>query len=343
MEICTLCSRKNGQARRKMTVVVITLNHDIHADAVIDCFSNREDIYRIDPTDKPPPLSFNSEDRVIEIDGSKISPEEVSGIYCRYAIECGCPPGAEDPVSRYRREEYLGSLCGLFLHVPQHRWINSPWSESVASGKVYPLTAAARLGIKVPRFIVTNNLVSLDQFLGKAKNGGYVIKPITDAAIAYQNGAFTDMPDFAAFDAPYTKTFIRSEVDDDSVDETPFLIQQKIEKVSEIRCVVIDDVVLATESDFHPGAEVDIRLQPNRQERLVNLPSQLNQKIISLNKFLHLRFCTLDFSVDQAGELWLTDVNPAGNWLWQEQQSGLGIAQGIASALCQKKHVSSFD
>ena len=40
---------------------------------------------------------------------------------------------------------------------------------------------------------------------------------------------------------------------------------------------------------------------------------------------------------------WLTDVNPAGNWLWQEQQSGLGIAQGIASALCQKKHVSSFD
>lgn len=316
-----------------MTVVVIALNHDIHADAVIDCFPDREVICRIDPTGAPPSMSFNSEDRVLGIDGGTINPEDISGIYCRYAIECGCSSGAEDPVSRYRREEYLGSICGLFLHVPQHRWINFPWSESIAAGKVYPLTAAARLGIKVPRFIVTNNLGSLDQFLGKANNCGYVIKSITDAAIAYQNGSFTDMPDFASFDAPYTKTFIRSEVTDDLVDETPFLVQQKIEKTSEIRCVVIDGVVLATESAFNSGAEVDIRLQPNRQERLTTLPIKLTERIVSLNKFMNLRFCTLDFSVDQSGELWLTDVNPAGNWLWQEQQLGLGIAKKIATAL----------
>lgn len=316
-----------------MTVVVIVLNHDIHADAVIDCFPNREIILRIDPTNAPPSMSFNGEDQVIDIDGGTMSPGEISGIYCRYAIECGCPSGAEDPVSRYRREEYLGSLCGLFLHVPQHRWINFPWSESIASGKIYPLTAATRFGIKVPRFIVSNNLVGLDQFLDKPESSGYVIKPITDAGIAFQNGSFTDIPDFASFDAPYTRAFIRSEVDDDSVDETPFLVQQKIEKVSEIRCVVMDDEVLATESVFHPGADVDIRLQPNRQERLVALPSQLTEKIISLIRFLNLRFCTLDFSVDSAGELWLTDVNPAGNWLWQEQQLDLGIPQKIATAL----------
>lgn len=316
-----------------MTVVVIALNHDIHADAVIDCFPNREIILRIDPTGAPPFMSFNSEDQVIDIDGGTMSPEEITGIYCRYAIECGHPSGAEDPVNRYRREEYVGSLCGLFLHVPKNKWVNFPWSESIASGKIYPLTAATRFGIKVPRFIVTNNLVGLDQFLGKPESSGYVIKSITDAAIAYQNGAFTDMPDFAAFDAPYTRTFIRSEVDDDSVDETPFLVQQKIEKVSEIRCVVMDDEVLATESDFHPGTDVDIRLQPNRQERLVTLSGQLTEKIISLMRFLNLRFCTLDFSVDSAGGLWLTDVNPAGNWLWQEQQLGLGIPQKIATAL----------
>lgn len=316
-----------------MTIIVIAFNHDIHVDAVIDCFPNREIICRIDPAGEPPPLSFDSKSRLIEINGVAITPDEISGIYCRYAIECGCASGAEDPVSRYRREEYLGSLCGLFLHIPQSKWINFPWSESIASGKIYPLTVAARFGINVPKFIMTNNLASLDKFLDKSECGGYVIKPITDAGIAFQNGSFTDMADFASFDAPYTRTFIRADVNDSAVDETPFLIQQKIEKKAEVRCVVIDDEVLATESDFNSGADVDIRLQPNRQERLVTLPAQLAEKIISLMRFLNLRFCTLDFSVDSTGELWLTDVNPAGNWLWQEQQLGLGIPQKIATAL----------
>lgn len=316
-----------------MTVVVIAFNHDIHADAVIDCFPNRSDICRIDPTFEAPALSFGSEDQVIHIDGDVINLAEISGVYCRYAIECGCPCGIEDPIDRYRMEEYLGSICGLFLHVPQRKWINFPWSESIASGKIYPLTVAVRLGIKVPEFIVTNNLGRLDKFLAKSQNSGHVIKPITDAAIAHQNGTFTDIPDFAPFDAPYTKVFIRSEVNDESVDETPFLVQRKIEKVSEIRCVVVDDAVLATEASFHFENGVDIRLQSNRLERLVSLPGQLTEKIISLNKSLNLRFSTLDFSVDRSGELWLTDVNPAGNWLWQEQQLDLGIAKRIAAAL----------
>lgn len=316
-----------------MTVIVIAFNHDIHADAVIDCFTNREIICRIDPVGEPPSLAFDSKNRMIEINGVEINPDEISGVYCRYAIECGCASGIEDPVSQYRRKEYLGSLCGIFLHVPQSKWINFPWSESIAAGKIYPLTAAARFGIKVPKFIVTNNLANLDKFIGQSGGSGYVIKPITDTAIAYQNGSFTDIPDFASFDAPYTRSFIREEVNDATVDDTPFLIQQKIEKILEVRCVVIDDEVLATLSDFHSGADVDIRLQPNRQERLFSLPSTLTERIISLMRFLNLRFCTLDFSVDSSGELWLTDVNPAGNWLWQEQQLGLGIPQKIAAAL----------
>lgn len=316
-----------------MTIVVIALNHDIHADSVIDCFPNRDVVFRIDPAGLPLRLSFDGDCRLIEINGIELDAERISGIYCRYAIECGCTSGTEDPVSRYQREEYLSCLCGLFLHVPHEKWINFPWSESIASGKIYPLTVASQLGIKVPRFVVTNNLSALDRFLEEGRYSGYVIKPISDASIAYQNGQFTDIPDFSPFDAPYTKTFIRSEVIDDQVDETPFLVQQKIDKLSEIRCIVIDREVLATKADFQRGSDVDIRLQPNRIEQITTLSGELIEKIAALRKHLNLRFATLDFSVDASGELWLTDVNPAGNWLWQEQQLKLGIAQKIASAL----------
>jgi hypothetical protein len=278
-------------------------------------------------------ISFDSESCTIETDDAEIKIDDISGIYCRYAIECGCSSRLEDPISRYKREEYLGSLSGVFLHVPQVKWINYPWSESIASGKIYPLTVAAKLGIQVPRFIVTNNLSQLDQFLARSKTSDYVIKPITDASIAFQGGKFTDAPDVASFDAPYTKTFIRSDVKEDQVDDTPFLIQQKIEKVTEIRCVVIDDEVLATESKFHHETDVDIRLQPNRQEKFFLLPDPLVGKIIKLRKMLNLRFATLDFSVDKTGTPWLTDINPAGNWLWQEQQLQLGIPKLIANAL----------
>jgi hypothetical protein len=179
----------------------------------------------------------------------------------------------------------------------------------------------------------TNNLQILDEFIGRSDTNAYVIKPISDAGIAYQNNVFTETPDFASFESPFTKIFKREEVTEGLVDETPFLIQQKIEKVSEIRCVVIDGKVLASESEFFLQKEVDIRLQSNRQEKPVTLPTSLSENLVRFTKALNLRFCSLDFCVDAYGNPWLTDVNPAGNWLWQEQQLHLGIARNLASAL----------
>jgi hypothetical protein len=66
---------------------------------------------------------------------------------------------------------------------------------------------------------------------------------------------------------------------------------------------------------------------------LGTLSAEDQRGVLELRYQLNLRFMTLDFAVDAEDTSWLLDVNPSGNWLWQEQQLSLGIPARIAAAL----------
>jgi hypothetical protein len=48
---------------------------------------------------------------------------------------------------------------------------------------------------------------------------------------------------------------------------------------------------------------------------------------------LELTFGALDFAVDAAGSWWFYEINPNGQWLWIERQTGLPIAASLAELL----------
>ena len=320
-----------------MTIIIIASSYDLHADAVVDNISKSALVYRVSPDEKPNFLSTVFEAKSFYINDNEIAFDDVSGIYARYAIESGVQAEIEDPVMRFSKNEWLETLCGTFLNVPAKKWINYPWFESRAEGKIFPLNMASGFGIRVPRFLVTNNIKHLDMFLNVEPDSGYVIKSISGAQLAFQNEKFVRLPDYGEFDAPFTKKFQRDLISEEIIDETPFLVQKEIIKKSEVRCVVIDDVVIATECEVDNLLSLDVRLKPNRIERSVELSLDLKEKIILFIKHMNLRFCTLDFSIDEAKNYWLTDINPAGNWLWQEKQLDLGIPQMLAEALLANK------
>jgi hypothetical protein len=55
-----------------------------------------------------------------------------------------------------------------------------------------------------------------------------------------------------------------------------------------------------------------------------------------VRRFMHefgLSFGAFDFSVDVAGQWWFLECNPAGQWGWLAEETGLPIADAIADEL----------
>ena len=94
----------------------------------------------------------------------------------------------------------------LLMEINKNRWYNFPYSEIQADLKPYSLKIALRQKIKVPEFIITNNMDQIKKF---ASNNNLVIKAISNADLPIQDNLITKTPDFKTFKSTdYTITLI---------------------------------------------------------------------------------------------------------------------------------------
>lgn len=316
-------------------VIVIAKQHDLHADAVVDKLHDKSDVLRIDPQIEIPSISFLPGTQCV-VGSKKFTPESVSGILCRYALDSLSAGDISDPVKLFAFAEHFAGLLGILHFVPQKYWINYPWIEARADGKLFPLVLARSYGLKVPEFIVSSDTAVLRQF---HKGVATIIKPLSDAAIAEQEGEYVEVPSFAPFKAPYTCLYDGADLDRDQFDDTPTLLQHKVDKRLDVRVVVIDETVFATSVISSETDPVDVRIVQKRSENVYTLDKKLTTNICRFVKEgLSLRFATMDFLVDKKGEAFLIDINPQGNWLWQELDCGLPISNVLANKLSTPIH-----
>ena len=312
--------------------VVVAAEHDLHADAVIDHLNRVDTVIRIDPFNGLPPLRFYSTSDEIEIGEFVFRIGDVSGIFCRVALERVNFDLIVDPVEKFCAREHLDALIGILLTINCNRWINFPWNDSMADGKIFPLRLAASVGIKVPSFVVSSKGFDLIKF--EAAEGQSIIKPISDMAIARQSECFVETPFIGNFEAPYTNDFDTSKLPNDGIeDDTPTLVQKKICKLGDVRVVVIDELVFATYL-VHNSLTIDSRLTVERSETRFELSHDLRERLLDLiHAKLRLWFAAIDLVHGVDDEFYLVDVNPCGNWLWQETGLGVQISKAISERL----------
>jgi hypothetical protein len=313
--------------------IIVAFNHDLHADAVVESLKRRLTVIRIDPSEFPT-LGFCSDSGECEVSDRKFNLTDVIGIYCRIALDYMNFESEKDLIEKFSAREHLAALNGILLNIPSSRWINFPWKEAIAEGKIYPLRMARQLGIQVPSFVVSSKLSHLSEF--QQKQGASIVKPLSDMSIAFQNGRFVEVPQMADFDAPYTADFDASQLSGKTPDEkTPTLVQRKIEKLGDVRAVVVDNKIFATYLVSNTPV-VDSRLTKDRIEIEFSLPEDIvNKLFVLIHLRLGLRFATADFVHGIDGHLYLVDVNPSGNWLWQQSASDLPISSAISDGLCR--------
>ena len=181
---------------------------------------------------------------------------------------------------------------------------------------------AARVGLDVPRTLVTNDPEGAAAFV-RAQPGGAICKLIDSGSVTLERSAFPT-----------------SEVSEDDLAHlgglrlSPIIFQEKLAKELELRITVVAHEVFV--AAVAPGDAVDVRMVP----RLVHgyreyggLPADVRALLLRLLDRLALNFATADLVKTRDGRWVLLEVNSVSFFDHIETHAGLPVSGAIADLL----------
>ena len=216
------------------------------------------------------------------------------------------------------------SLIGNLFNVLPAKWLSSPSSVYVAENKLLQLKIAQQIGFKIPETLITTSKNLLKEFY-ENHNGNIVLKPISQTRVSYNdNAAFI-------FTSRVTQAHIEKL---EALDLTPCIFQENISKDYEIRVTVIGENIFAAavDSQSHDETKDDWRRKP-LDFRLIELPPNISNMCIRLLKDLNLEFGAIDLIKTPKNEYYFLEINPNGQWVWIENQTGHKISDAIIDYL----------
>jgi glutathione synthase/RimK-type ligase-like ATP-grasp enzyme len=228
--------------------------------------------------------------------------------------------GRAPSVAAWAERQSFAALDSLLLGIDA-TWINHPWANRAAEDKPANLRRAVAYHLAVPDWTVTNDPDQAQTFAASA--GHIIVKPVRDARVDEQQLFWT-----RRIEDPELLTAVGPE---------PYLLQRFIDKVEDVRVVVVAGEVFAVAIDSQSDVRslVDMRAGDLAElpHQRVELPDDVHAGVIGLTAALDLRFAALDFAVDRDGQFWFLELNPNGQWAWLEEKVGVPIGATIAKAL----------
>lgn len=231
------------------------------------------------------------------------------------------------------RRESLAAFLGFLEGLHDRRMVNDPDADNAAENKLRQLRLARRVGLEIPRTLVTNDPAEVIAF-HEALGGRMVTKMLTPLT--------QSMSGHTAF--VHTSAVGPEDLEElDGLRHCPMVFQEHVEKSHELRVVVVATkgggrcfagAIDATQSD---AGRVDWRrAAPGEvQWRPGTLPDEISQRLIELVGALDLVYGAVDVIVTPEGRHVFLEVNPGGEWGMLERDAGLPIAAALADALLE--------
>ncbi|WP_432129413.1 ATP-grasp ribosomal peptide maturase [Streptomyces sp. bgisy082] len=307
-------------------VLVTTENEDATADLVIAELNRRRvPVVRFDPgRDFPDGVGLTAyvsergwSGRLIA-HGRAAELEEVRALYHRRP-SIYQRVNDEDQAARFAAQENRRGLGGVLSSLPNCLYLSHP--QAIARGEYKPaqLAEAQRLGLLVPKTLITNDPAEAHAF---AAEHPVIYKPLH--AGAYH----VDGEPAGIWAAP-----VKSHEIDHGVSRCAHLFQEQVEKSADIRAVVVGDEVFCVRITAPEGV-VDWRAEyKNLTYEAVDCPEGVRWALIRFLGAFGLNFGAFDFAVSTDGGWWFLECNPNGQWAWLEHEAGLPITVAIADLL----------
>ncbi|MGH3935844.1 MAG: ATP-grasp ribosomal peptide maturase [Pseudonocardiaceae bacterium] len=228
---------------------------------------------------------------------------------------------------QFAKAEARRGLGGLLLTLPV-RWVSHPSRIADAEFKPLQLQLAAECGLRVPRTLITNDAVHVQEF-AEQLSGPMIYKPLSAPSV--RTGG-------------ELRLIYATQVDISSLQEgdirlTAHLFQEWVSKEYDVRLTVVGDrffaVAIHASSD---QAYVDWRSDYDALKyEPIDTPEDVRYSITALLERLGLPFGAFDFTVTPNGRWWFLELNPNGQWGWIEDHTNLPITTAVTDLLTSGK------
>ncbi|MFF0364464.1 ATP-grasp ribosomal peptide maturase [Streptomyces sp. NA02536] len=300
------------------TVLVVTALEDVTADRVVAALNEREvPVVRVDPADVGPALMFGFRIGAgrpawrgrLRTASREVEPGEVAAVYYRRPTPYG-PRFAHLPRQQrdFAAAEARHGLGGVLNALSGVRYVNHPAAVARAESKPAQLRRLARLGLRIPPTLITNDRKAAREFA--AEHGPVVCKtfrglPADDDGRA--GAIWTQRVDPGTFD--------------DTLTATAHLFQAEIPKTGDVRVTVVGRRVFAQQIAAPDGA---LDWRRGDWDALLHAPITVPPPVeAALHAYLAsfgLVFGCFDFALTGDGdepEHWTAiECNPNGQWGW---------------------------
>lgn len=221
-------------------------------------------------------------------------------------------------VRAFAESETAQAVGGMLDSLPC-QWVNPRGADDAAHRKPLQWTVAREVGLIVPRTLVTTQPETARQFINQVGVGKTVFKAFLATLDAWRETRLVENQDMQQLDL---------------VRYAPVIFQEYIEGV-DLRITVVGDQIFAGEIDARDTEyPVDMRMVVGHSKvQAVELPPRIQQALLKLQRRLGLCYGAIDMRRTASGDYYFLEVNPAGQWLFVEERTGLPISQAMADLL----------
>jgi ATP-grasp ribosomal peptide maturase len=248
---------------------------------------------------------------------------DIQSIYYRRPSGFSFPEDLSDADRVFAGEEARHGLGGL-LAAMDVLWVNDPIRASVADYKPLQLKIASRSGLLTPATLVTNDLGAVIDFAA-AQSGPIVCKALSPI-VHSENGEVR---------ITFTTPVDPAGIDPAELAVTAHLFQAWVPKEYEVRVTMVGRTPFAV--TIHASSEsghIDWRSDYGALTYSPgSVPDDVRAGMVRYLDTLGLAYGAFDFVVKPTGEWVFLECNPAGQWLWLEEATGLPMAAALADLL----------
>lgn len=306
--------------------MIVALSHarDVHAAPVLDALRRAgQACLLLDLADFPrraaAVLEYGAGGRGarLELPGGSVDAGEIRAVWWRRPLPFEVDPRLAPAHGQFAFRQTREALGGLAAQL-EARWVNDPWREAAAEHKAYQLAVAERVGLAVPRTLVTNAPERARAFL-EAQRGPAVHKPLHIQAADWRPTRLVGPGDLARLD---------------DVRLAPVMFQEYVPGI-DVRVTAVGEALFAVEIDARRTSSPE-DFRPVLREAPMSaceLPPPVAARLRELLRRLGLAYAAVDLRRRDDGAWVFLEANPSGQWLFVEERTGLPITAAVAALL----------
>jgi hypothetical protein len=325
-------------------ILILTQSSDQHAERVMQMLAARSvEFVRFDPAEFPSHASLSlgygptgTLRSFLRLGETVVDLAQLQSVWSRRPQ----PPVAHTQIQDPTLRDFVAHDARTFvqdvwnalpcLWLPGH-----PAAIQRAQLKASQLGVAVEVGFELPPTLVTNSRKEFLEFYND--HNGHVVSKVIGPAFDLTVGP----TGFARYTEVVSKRDLGYAA---AIELCPAIFQAYVPKRLELRITVVGEQVFPAEIHSqqthhtrHDWRRYDLDNTPHFPH---DLPRDIEERCVSLVKRLELCYGAIDMILTPDGRYVFVEINPSGQYLWIETQTGLPISAAICDLLIAGRSVA---